>query len=76
MLSEPGPQEPCTVFSTAFVLSGTDLPFFHFVKNVLLLKHLKVDKITWGHFLNFFLKRGTPLADGLFGGKEGRGTFI
>jgi hypothetical protein len=33
-----------------------------------ILKHLDVDKITWGHLLK---KRGV---DGLFGGKEGRGA--
>jgi hypothetical protein len=40
-----------------------------------ILKHLEVDKITWGSFphpKNFF-KRGT---DCLFGGKEGRGALI
>jgi hypothetical protein len=40
-----------------------------------ILKHLEVGKITWGSFSKkkFFFKRG---ADGLFGGKEGRGALF
>jgi hypothetical protein len=41
-----------------------------------ILKHLEVDKITWGSFSKkniFFKKRG---ADGLIGGKEGWCTLF
>jgi hypothetical protein len=36
----------------------------------IILKHLEVDKITWG---SFPFKRG---ADGLFGSKEGQGALF
>jgi hypothetical protein len=42
-----------------------------------IFKHLEVDKITWG--VIFLFLEGAPFkrgADGLFGGKEGRGALF
>jgi hypothetical protein len=41
-----------------------------------ILKHLEVDKITWGHFLKKIKKILRRGADDLFGGKEGLGALF
>jgi hypothetical protein len=56
----------------------------HFLAYGVILKHLEVDKTTWGSFSLCFIKVGFPPltsnfkrgTDGLFGVKEGRDTLF